>query len=173
MRDVSSSAGQRNNSAVLYHFGDRAGLVGAVYVHRMSGIDARRREMLSALDARADVSSLVRVLVQPAVDEVVGDAGWYGRFMARTLWDPLAREVIDGLDVTDGLLQVGARLADQLDHLDAELRRHRLAQLISTVISTLAGWEWARHRGDAHLAPERLAADLTSTGTALLLAPSD
>ena len=50
LREVATTAGQRNHSAVQYHFGSRAGLVEAVFDTRMTPIDARRAEMLVGLE---------------------------------------------------------------------------------------------------------------------------
>ena len=46
LRDVSAAAGQRNHSAAQYHFGDRAGLIAAVYEARMSLVNERRAGLL-------------------------------------------------------------------------------------------------------------------------------
>ena len=54
LRDVSKAAGQRNHSAAQYHFGDRAGLVAAVYEHRMRHVNERRHAML---DRRAPTAA--------------------------------------------------------------------------------------------------------------------
>ena len=55
MRDVCAAAGQRNHSAAQYHFGDRMGLVVAVFEHRMRTVDERRHALLD-LAADDDVA---------------------------------------------------------------------------------------------------------------------
>src|SRR3954447_14942223 len=73
LRDVSAAAGQRNHSAAQYHFGDRPGLVAAVYENRMRHVDARRHGYVAALDevGRADdVRGLVEATVVPLLDVV-------------------------------------------------------------------------------------------------------
>src|SRR6478609_1182246 len=64
LRDVCAAAGQRNHSAAQYHFGSRAGLVRAVFEHRMGVVNARRH---AALDATAadDTAAIVAALVRP------------------------------------------------------------------------------------------------------------
>ncbi|HKE75574.1 MAG TPA: TetR family transcriptional regulator, partial [Acidimicrobiales bacterium] len=81
LRDVCADAGQRNHSAAQYHFGDRAGLVGAVYENRMRHVDRRRGERLAVL-GEDDVRGLVEALVVPLVEVVDETAGWYARFLA-------------------------------------------------------------------------------------------
>ncbi len=65
--DVARAAGQRNNSAVQYHFGDKQGLVQAVVDKHQECVDAQRVELLDRLDAKASVTlrDVVDVLVQP------------------------------------------------------------------------------------------------------------
>ena len=173
-RDISVAAGQRNNSAAQYHFGDRAGLVVAVYEARMSLVDARRRQRLTELEAEGrldDVDALVESLVLPLL-EVVADAdGWYGRFLARTRWEPTAWAAVQGLAVADSLRDSTRRLWAALDALPAPLRRSRLDQLATLVMGTIAGWEGAPDRGEPRLPVPHLAAELVSTGVALLTAP--
>lgn len=61
LREIGVAAGARNNSAAQYHFGDRQGLVDAVFDHRMAAINERRLALLATLDTsaanRADVDA--------------------------------------------------------------------------------------------------------------------
>lgn len=47
LREISRAAGQRNNYAVQYHFGDFAGLMQAIRQRRMPEVERRRAELLS------------------------------------------------------------------------------------------------------------------------------
>src|SRR5437867_4779631 len=100
LRDVSAAAGQRNHSAAQYHFGDRAGLVAAVYEARMQSANERRYRLLEEIDGADrgdDVTALVEAAVVPLVELVADTDGWYGRFLARLRWDAFAAEVADAL----------------------------------------------------------------------------
>lgn len=174
LRDVSSTAGQRNHSAAQYHFGDRSGLVAGVYAAHMKRVDERRTALLAQwAESAGDMAGLVHAIVRPLVEEVTQSGGWYARFLVRTRWDPLALEVVSGLEVTGGLVAVGHEMVARLLHLPAPVRRNRFDQLLNLVISTLATWEWAHDRGEPRLDTDALIADLTATGTAVLLAPAD
>lgn len=179
LRDVSATAGQRNHSAAQYHFGDRSGLVAGVYAAHMKRVDERRTALLAQWagatsdDPAGEMAGLVHAIVRPLVEEVTQSGGWYARFLVRTRWDPLALEVVSGLEVTGGLVAVGHEMVARLLHLPAPVRRNRFDQLLNLVISTLASWEWAHDRGEPRLDTDALIADLTATGTAVLLAPAD
>lgn len=174
LRDVSSAAGQRNHSAAQYHFSDRHGLVAAVYAARMGEVNVRRQGRLAALshEGRADdLTALVEAAVIPLIEVVAEAEGWYGRFLARTRWDTLALESLVDLPEAASIRTVLRRIIARLDVQPAEIRRHRANQLLTLVIGTVAGWEWARHRGDRRLGQQALIDDLTATCVALLRAP--
>jgi AcrR family transcriptional regulator len=88
LRQIGAEAGARNNSAAQYHFGDRAGLLRAIFERRMGPLDERRLAIL-ADQPDPDLPVLVRALVDPlasTVSEQV-DGSWYVRFL-----DELLRE---------------------------------------------------------------------------------
>ncbi|ACU74601.1 regulatory protein TetR [Catenulispora acidiphila DSM 44928] len=92
LRQIAAESGQRNTSAVAYHFGTRAALVGALYEHRMAPINARRLEFLDA-HPDAGVATYVRALVEPLAEtltdaEKAGRPSWYLRFLAEAMRYP-------------------------------------------------------------------------------------
>jgi AcrR family transcriptional regulator len=70
--EIGKAAGQRNRSAVQYHFRDKAGVLEAIRLKHAPPIEERREQMLDALGAEGqrDLRSLVEVLVRPVADEV-------------------------------------------------------------------------------------------------------
>ena len=175
LRDVSKAAGQRNHSAAQYHFGDRAGLVAAVYDHRMRHVNERRHGQLDAAEAAGhggDVAVLVAAVVEPLAAVVAETGGWYGRFLARTQWDTFANDVLVGLPVVSSYQRACDLLAAALPDTPTAVRASRVDQMTTLVIGTIAGWEWRRHRGEPGLTLDALCADLTTTIAALLTAPS-
>ena len=88
LRQINDAAGQRNTSAIQYHFGSREALIEAVFAHRMQQINPRREEMLAALDQSheaKDVRALVGVLVWPSAEELRPrpEGNYYARFLAQ------------------------------------------------------------------------------------------
>ncbi|MCX4537702.1 TetR/AcrR family transcriptional regulator [Streptomyces sp. NBC_01669] len=91
LREIAAAAGERNNSAVLYHFGSKNGLVMALLEHRMSGINERRLRMIAEMQAQgrpADLRCLLEELVFPLAIAVSAGTTHYGRFLAQLVVDP-------------------------------------------------------------------------------------
>ncbi len=175
LRDISAAAGQRNHSAAQYHFGDRGGLVAAVFEHRMRVVDERRHARLDALEAEGrsrDPIALVGAVVRPLAEVVAETDGWYGRFLVRSRWDAFARRVLGDLDVMSSYRRAINLLADVLDELPDDTRYARLDQMATLFIGTIAGWEWRRDQGQRRRGLEELCTDLVATSHAVLFAPT-
>lgn len=174
LRDIASEAGQRNNSAVAYHFGDRSGLAAAVLSRRMSVINQGRRARLAVLDGEdADnIEDLIDVLVSPLVEHVESTNAWYGRFLSRNRADRIAREVRGGLPESDVVRKVLARIGRLMDAPSGVVAA-RLDHVVNHYTAAIAAWEWARDRGEPRLTADDLRRDLVATSTALLNAPAD
>jgi AcrR family transcriptional regulator len=77
LREIGAAAGQRNNSAVQYHFGDRDGLLAAVLEPHVADLDEQRRCMLAAaeLDGPPSVETLVDLLILPLAAKLEQPSG--------------------------------------------------------------------------------------------------
>lgn len=68
LRQIRIEAGASNNSAITYHFSDRAKLVSAIWEHRLPELDKARRKLLDALcknGSRHDPQAVLRALIMP------------------------------------------------------------------------------------------------------------
>jgi AcrR family transcriptional regulator len=74
LREINDLAGQRNPSAVHYHFGTREGLVEAILESHQASIEAAMDAGLDALEAR-DVAPSLREIVATVVHPLVGELG--------------------------------------------------------------------------------------------------
>jgi len=173
LRDISIEAGQKNNSAAQYHFGDRAGLVAAVFTRRMDRINERRLRMIAEIDASGsnDVVSLTSALAIPLVDYVTSNNCWYARFLLRTEFDHFAITVKNALPVSMPVKELTNRLKELLSDLPPRIARNRIEQMMTHYIGAVADWEWERDRGATRLTPAQLRQDVLATSCAILLAP--
>lgn len=150
LREVATEAGQRNHSAVQYHFGSRAGLVEAVFDARMRPIDARRAEMLAELEAAGrtdDLAALSDVIVRPLGEAVIGDSpGWYGRFLAEVQRSEPELLTVDR-PVMASLHRAGQLSVEAMVDVPEELRVERLVVAIRSAVAMLADRELLAARG--------------------------
>lgn len=68
LRSIAAAAGQRNINAVQYHFGDRWGLLTAIFEYREAQLDVLRKELLEqgrAEGAKDELRRLMRVILEP------------------------------------------------------------------------------------------------------------
>lgn len=77
LRQINAAAGQRNSSALQYHFTDREGLLRAVLKRHGVEVEATRQTMLDEYEADAlpDLRRLVGVLVRPLADKLSETSG--------------------------------------------------------------------------------------------------
>ncbi|MFI8694303.1 TetR/AcrR family transcriptional regulator [Dietzia maris] len=150
MRDVATAAGQRNNSAVQYHFGSRDGLILQVLRRRLTALDVDRRQRLAEIDEQGlgtDLATLVRVLFEPIVDllRASPDATHYARFLQRVgpVMGPGAPEVRLRTATDD----VVVRLIDAMSHLPRRVAFERIDLAVQMFTGALAVYE---DRRDVH-----------------------
>jgi AcrR family transcriptional regulator len=92
LREVNAAAGQRNATALQYHFDDRAGLLRAVLAKHHRDVEARRHALLDEYEAagQADLRVLAAALVRPVAAELANPDGGrhYLRIMAQLVNRP-------------------------------------------------------------------------------------
>lgn len=131
---IARAAGQRNNSVVPYHYGDRVGLLKAVLARHTEPIGRSRSAMLDIIGADAPLREYVRALVLPIVTEIEsGDGGdAYVRIAAQMLGHP-------DLDID----QLGARHTAATTRLETGLRKasglsaHQFSMRIDLILTVL------------------------------------
>jgi AcrR family transcriptional regulator len=78
VREINQLAGQRNSSALHYHFGSREGLLAEIRAQHREPIEVRRVAMLDALEREQrtdDLRALVETIVYPFATELATDSG--------------------------------------------------------------------------------------------------
>jgi AcrR family transcriptional regulator len=128
LREIGTAARQRNNSAVQYHFGDKAGLVKALYEFRMVPLNKRRQAILDELRASGrhrDLSALVDAYLTPLTEHLLDHRGasWYLRFISRFVLSGRYREWQFSGAYYAGVTELFGLFARRLPDLTAERLR--------------------------------------------------
>lgn len=175
LREIGLAAGQRNNGATQYHFGDKTGLVIAIFERRSAEVNARRLELLDEAVAagRTGVRDLVHAFVEPLAEQVQR-ANPYVRFLTRLQTDATIEVLLDsGEDVRAAAQRIRAMLREHLSSLPRPLFSSRWTLATRTAASALADYQTRAERGETRLLPfDVFVSELVDAITGLLLAPS-
>jgi AcrR family transcriptional regulator len=171
LNEINRTAGQRNASALQYHFGDRNGLLRAVIDKHSPPVDARRESLLQQYqDAGAqDLRSLAAALVLPLAEKLSDSAG--GRDFLRIMAELLSRgeprlDLAWGSEAGSSIM-TWRKLVDPLLAPESTRILHTRFTTIRFCHAELAARASARPRRDDRLFTSRLV-DLV---TALLATP--
>jgi AcrR family transcriptional regulator len=141
LKRIVETAGQRNASALHYHFGGRDGLLIAITERHDGAIEDERAELLSELARTGkldDLRALVEALVIPFAHKLsTPDGREYLRIVEQLvglfdLWD------IDVAGGPTGAQQVLLHIQSRLGALPAPVRHERVTILLALVSETLA-----------------------------------
>jgi TetR/AcrR family transcriptional regulator, regulator of cefoperazone and chloramphenicol sensitivity len=149
-REITEAAGQRNTSAISYHFGSREGLLLALLARRGGPVDERRGALRTALGPAPGPAALVRCLVEPYA-ALLDDPG--GRSYVRIVAQLRGRFASWRVESDVATAVHLASILDELESLGerpAELRAERVVAMIMLITASTA--ERAR-RIDDDVAP--------------------
>ena len=135
VREINQHAGQRNSSALHYHFGSRDGLLDTILRLHREPIEIRRIAMLDACDVAGrsgDLRSVVETIIVPFAGELATEAG---RDYLRILPQVTGRLRIPGGKLPDTFGRDGIRRSLRYAHrclpeLSPTWREERLAVAI-------------------------------------------
>jgi AcrR family transcriptional regulator len=181
LREIRIAAGQRNTSALQFHFGDRNGLLRAMadrHLPRLEAIQHELYERMVADDRENDVRSLVEVLVRPTAEYL--REGPSARAWVRIAAQLLARPERSLRDFHDNLpvetLTSGAAI---YDHLCTTLPRAvalervlAVSQVSLHVCADRARLEDATDTGRSHLDLDGFIENLVDMAFGALTAPA-
>lgn len=148
-RDIVSEAGQRNESALQYHFGSRDGLMEALHERRLGQVQAARFEKLEALLATnpaPPVRDLILAVTLPVVELCRRDAGFiaYLRVFGQVAMAP-SDAMAHGLRHEAASVQEAIRLIQAHIDLDPRIARLRFEAVSRFLILSLS--QHARNAG--------------------------
>lgn len=144
---IHKAAGQKNASAINYHFGSRNGLISKVLEERMPGLDADRMRRLDTI--RSDDGSLptlreiVAVWVYPLANELHprAEGNYYLRFLDRLRHDESESFAAEIVALQRGYQTIFALVSQHIAGLPPVLRASRIALAAEQIISGLARLE--------------------------------
>ncbi|MDA7416025.1 TetR/AcrR family transcriptional regulator [Xenophilus arseniciresistens] len=155
MREVAREAGQRNNSALHYHFGSKEALIQAILQGGMREINELRNDYIDQLynDGRhGELRGLVEAIVWPLASKLMTSRGnTYNRFLAAAQVHPeidlagLTREEEDR-----GFRRIHELLQRALPDMSELLLRQRYLAAVSFVMFSLADYERISTRRSKH-----------------------
>lgn len=140
--DIIEDAGQRNKSAIQYHFGDRIGLLEAVTTRRVEQLAEHRERLVDALDQHPQITQIVEVIVLPLA-ALLSDPGGaaYMQIQAELLAHPARGEMPAVLTEPwsrVGLDRVGALLSERLPAHSRQLGHVRRVLATTLIFHSLA-----------------------------------
>ncbi|MGV9413251.1 TetR family transcriptional regulator [Nocardia sp. NPDC003693] len=152
LRDIAAAAGQRNNSAIQYHFGSRDGLIEAVVELRMGTLEVRRLELLAeqaGSGTEVGVHELLEALVIPMFE--LGERhgiNHYARFLEQVHTHPAVTDASNlESEARTSVRVIMQRLDGALPELTPRLRVRRLRALSTALFALLADHERAVEAG--------------------------
>jgi AcrR family transcriptional regulator len=174
---ILEAAGQRNASAITYHFGGRDALIRAIIDFRIGPLNQRRMELLDTLCqfGRADdVTALVDALVRPLAEQIEPDnyfVGFLGRVTNNIAADRPAPTLDDPANAS--LARVGRMLRKCLPDVARPVLADRFAMASDMAIHALALHQAASRQGRRSLPKlEQVIDDLVDAIVGLLSAAS-
>lgn len=173
--EIVAASGQKNRSALHYHFGSREGVLTAVLNRRLAPINERREAALDTLPISAAVADIIRATMEALV-EVVEDEPWganYIAILAQVMFHPklLGRRAVDDALLT-GVRRARRLVCQAAPEIPAKVIGRRLDWLNETVVFALARWvRDTPSEARTKAAAEGLIDQLTAYGSAGLTAP--
>ena len=172
--EIVAAAGQRNASALTYHFGSREGILDRILAEHEEPIDIHRGGLLAELDDDPSTHALLDALVRPMSARLAHARGRrYLRIVAQlasqfSTW----REARSGLEHRH-LLRALDLLERRPAHLPEPVRRERLVAMMQLMTSSLAERARLLDAGDdAELSGADYEANLTDMLAGVLEAPA-
>jgi len=143
IREILQEAGQRNQSALQYHFGSKKGLIGATISERTTQLDQARIEMLDAIGDDPSLRQLFEVLILPLGDLMKTKAAGanYLNFLSQAITQPNweLHRVIEEYNIV-GMVRTYKHLDQKLAHLSEEDKISRQYIMFDFTILALKRW---------------------------------
>jgi AcrR family transcriptional regulator len=170
LRDIGIAAGQRNNVAVQYHFGDREALVREVARYRATFVDELLSDLMAGRKAMV-IREHVRTFVRSMARNLDEDNHYLG-FLSRYLIERGGYAGLDAAVSSETIANLRELMRRALPHLPGHVIEERWEVLMTTAVHTLARYQTAMKAGTLAAPLEELLDDLERFLTAGLEAPA-
>tara|TARA_R110002110_G_scaffold165930_6_gene366287 strand:+ start:1871 stop:2554 length:684 start_codon:yes stop_codon:yes gene_type:complete len=145
LKEINAAAGQRNESALHYHFGSKARLIDAILSHRVAAIDKHRAERIDGLlksGEDSDLHAILRATFEPLTQLLDTAQGVrFVRFAAQLLNDPdFDLPTIAIRSGYEGISRANALVAAVLGDLPPEVAIQRQRLMVEMALTSLAIW---------------------------------
>ncbi len=156
-RMISREAGQKNHSALQYHFGSRDGLIEAILNYRLTPINQERLRRLNALQHRGDtvtVRKLTEVFVEPFAEELLKpiEDSCYVSLLAQLYAYQPGRDLFQkNRERKRALHELNALMIKVLKPLPLSVVHLRLQLMGRQTMTAIAEWDEARRNQSIEL----------------------
>lgn len=145
LKEINAAAGQRNESALHYHFGSKPQLIDAILGQRVKVIDARRVERIDALMAagrEGDLHAILRATFEPLTELLDTEDGVrFVRFAAQVLNDPdFDLPSIAVRSGYEGIARANALIVAALADMPPEIAIQRQRFMVEMALTSLSIW---------------------------------
>lgn len=178
LSEVQQIAGQRNKSAIAYHFGSRDDLVRAVVRRQIDVMDTRRRERIEKISAPLKSLSrveLLHLLLCPILDGVFeAPTSYEARCLQQFGSQHELVEMMVSIAAESNSQMIRGLLMSDLDHLPQALAATRIDYAMILVITLLARFETCRDLGIVSALPNAVVRrDLIQVANGIISLPAD
>lgn len=149
LRDIALAAGQKNNVAIQYHFGDREGLLRAIISYHAATSEKVRAEMMADLLIRGrppQVHDLVRAFVV-SLARHFDEGGYYLAFLARYIVERGGYAGLEGSVSASTITSFMSILYQLLPDHEKETLDERWMIVMTTTVHTLSRYQMAARNG--------------------------
>jgi AcrR family transcriptional regulator len=172
LREIGEVAGQKNTAVSHYYFGDKEGLVQAIFEFRAAEVRDRRQELVDELLGQPSVRGAVEVFILPMAEQLSRPGSHYIGFIARLDTDHHRSRILASPSSIATLNAAFDVIASLCGHVDRALLRSRWALVARMAIHALADRQVAPLDAEAQRVPyRRWLEDLVNVSVAIMEAP--
>ena len=144
-REIAREAGQKNNSALTYHFGSKEALIQAILDAGMQEVNTLRNDYVDLLYSSGrytNLRALVEALVWPLATKLLTEKkNTYNRFLAAAQLHPDIDLGASSTEVDRGFRRVYELIEAALPNIPAPVLRQRWLAAISFMMFALGDYE--------------------------------